>query len=72
MYKRQDYYQNEAVDGALKIAGARNEELIALMENNGYKDVKIMKLPETAKNDEVRNAEWYQPWFVLCGTKTED
>ena len=67
-----DYYQNEAVDGALKIAGARNEELIALMENNGYKDVKIMKLPETAKNDEVRNAEWYQPWFVLCGTKTED
>ena len=26
-----DYYQNEAVDGALKIAGARNEELIALM-----------------------------------------
>ena len=67
-----DYYQNEAVDGALKIVGARNEELIALMENNGYKDVKIMKLPETAKNDEVRNAEWYQPWFVLCGTKTED
>lgn len=68
---KDNYYENEAVDEALKIAGARMEELIALMESSGYTDVKVIKLPETAKNDEIKKAEWYQPWFALCGTKPE-
>lgn len=66
-----DYYESPEVNAALKIDGAKIEELISLMENNGYKDVKIMKLPETAKDETVKAEEWYEPWFVLCGTKPE-
>ena len=67
-----DYYGNPAVDGALKLGGAKIEELISLMEDNGYVDVKIVKLPETAKDETIKAEEWYEPWFVLCGTKPED
>ena len=67
-----DYYENPAVDGALKLGGAKIKELISLMEDNGYVDVKIVKLPETAKDETLKAEEWYEPWFVLCGTKPED
>ena len=52
--------------------GAKIEALISLMENSGYEDVKIIKLPETAKDETVKAEEWYEPWFVLCGTKPEN
>lgn len=32
----------------------------------------IIKLPETAKDETVKAEEWYEPWFVLCGTKPEN
>lgn len=64
-----NYYENPEIDEALKMGGIKMEEMISLMENNGYADVKIIKLPETAKNETVKAEEWYEPWFVLCGMK---
>lgn len=66
------YSDEPEVNEALKIDGAKIEELISLMESNGYEDVKIVKLPETAKDETVKAEEWYEPWFVLCGTKPEE
>lgn len=64
-----NYYENDAVEQALKMSGAKVDELTGLLEGTGYIDVSIIKLPETAKNEEVKAADWYEPWFVLCGTK---
>lgn len=66
------YYDHPEVDDALTMDGAKIEALISLMENSGYEDVKIIKLPETAKDETVKAEEWYEPWFALCGTKPEN
>ena len=64
-----DFYNDREVDGSLKVNGAKIDELKSLMERNGLTDVEIIKLPDTAKNDEIKQKEWFEPWFVLCGTK---
>jgi ubiquinone/menaquinone biosynthesis C-methylase UbiE len=63
------FYSDDKVDSSLDLNGARIEELSAVLLKNGLTDIQFIKLPDTAKNQEIKLQEWYEPWFVLSAKK---
>ena len=57
-------YNNEEIDGMLSIKSASMDALIQMMEECGFEDVGIRKLPGL-----TREGYDYDPWFVWYGTK---
>lgn len=68
VYKK-DFYDNKEVDDKLVVQGAKMDELKNLMERNGLVNVRIEQLPDTYKDEALKNMDWYQPWFVLAADK---
>lgn len=68
VYKK-DFYGNKEVDDKLVVQGAKMDELKNLMERNGLVNVRIEQLPDTYKDEALKDMEWYQPWFVLAADK---
>ena len=65
-----NFYNDKEVDGSLKVNGAKIDELKSLMERNGLTVESISKLPDTTKIQEIKEKEWFEPWFVLYLLKT--
>ncbi len=68
VYKK-DFYDNKEVDDKLVVQGAKMDELKNLMERNGLVNVRIEQLPDTYKDEALKDMDWYQPWFVLAADK---
>lgn len=68
VYKK-DFYDNREVDDKLVVQGAKMDELKNLMERNGLVNVRIEQLPDTYKDEALKDMDWYQPWFVLAADK---
>ena len=68
VYKK-DFYDNKEVDDKLVVHGAKMDELKNLMERNGLVNVRIEQLPDTYKDEALKDMDWYQPWFVLAADK---
>ena len=45
------------------------DELKNLMERNGLVNARIEQLPDTYKDESLKDMDWYQPWFVLAADK---
>ena len=56
-------------DDKLVVQGAKMDELKNLMERNGLVNVRIEQLPDTYKDEALKDMDWYQPWFVLAADK---
>ena len=61
---KDNIYQDRETDRSLEIMSAGMEELRELVENSGFAEVEIRKLPGL-----TRPGYNYEPWFVLMGTK---
>jgi ubiquinone/menaquinone biosynthesis C-methylase UbiE len=61
---KDDIYQDQETDRSLKIMSAGMEELKGLLEESGFTEVEIKKLPGLTRPEFD-----YEPWFVLMGTK---
>ena len=61
---KDNIYQDRETDRSLEIMSAGMEELRELVENSGFAEVEIRKLPGL-----TRSGYDYEPWFVLMGTK---
>ena len=61
---KDNIYQDRETDRSLEIMSAGMEELRELVENSGFAEVEIRKLPGL-----TRPGYDYEPWFVLMGTK---
>ena len=68
VYKK-DFYDNKEVDDKLVVQGAKMDKLKNLMERNGLVNVRIEQLPDTYKDEALKDMDWYQPWFVLAADK---
>ena len=68
VYKK-DFYDNKEVDDKLVVQGAKMDELKNLMERNGLVNVRIEQLPDTYKDEALKDMDWYQPWFILAADK---
>lgn len=66
---KKDFYDNKEVDDKLVVQGAKMDELKNLMERNGLVNVRIEQLPDTYKDEALKDMDWYQPWFVLAADK---
>lgn len=64
-----NFYNDEEVDSSLKLAGAKIEELKSIFERNGLSNVEFIKLPDTTKIQQIKEEDWFEPWFVLSAQK---
>jgi len=66
---KENFYENKEVDEKLVVQGSKMDELKNLMERNGLVNARIEQLPDTYKDESLKDMDWYQPWFVLAADK---
>lgn len=64
-------YDDKSVDEKLVVSNAKMDELKNLIERSGLINVRIIQLPDTTKKErqDIKEEEWYQPWYVLAADK---
>ena len=60
----------ELANNALSIPDRTSSVLrYAVTERNGLVNARIEQLPDTYKDESLKDMDWYQPWFVLAADK---